>query len=655
MRNLFYRLFLFLCLFNLGGQAAEFISQASNRVVYDFNTDWKWISSDLPVAQGKDPNLKENKFEDIHLPHTSKSINQWGDNVGKKPIGWYRRHFALPESYRDQKILISFEAAGQVNNIYINGEFVGTYEGRWTPFEVDVTEHITLGDYDNVIAIRMDDDWNPQLPPGGGDLNWVSGIHGEANIIITDQVNVAHTYVRSAKNPEGGVDLDATIQIENNKASEQRVNVITSLVDADNQVVSTANIVRTIAANSTDAFEFDHYVANPRLWSPEDPYLYTVRTQLQEPDGFIDDVTTKTGLRWISFESVKHGKFYLNDKPMRLLGGNKHAFFPYLAGAAPERLWRKDAHILKYQLGLDSIRTSHYTTDPDFLDECDKIGLLVIEEALGWGFTGEPEKEEQLNGMTLEEFEAGFRGQFEHSLATMIKRDLNHPSIIMWSVLPNEGHHDGANEWGPKLNGIAKGIDPTRPTIQEYTGDPGIADIYSSHNYGAIKDDKEFELTNTPNPPGPWMVGEHNDSFGNSFLMPHDAEWRKIQNLDREMRILNKFWGDERIMGAHHWSSLAIYHVRGDIGKGWNSAWRGSPLVGRLRETTWLGYAYQAQAEQSRVGDVLHICNEWKSDSDSTVYVASNCDEVELFKDGVSLGRITPNYLTDLPQGLFKW
>ena len=631
--------------------AEDFIPQTSNRVVYDFNTDWKAVSfnpnSEDPAQDYAGSSVNDNSWDDVNLPHLAEPIDQWGERIGNRNrYLWYRRHFSVPAAYSDRKVTIHFDAAGQVNDVYVNGQFVGTYLGRWTPFTVDVTDYINFGASDNVIAVRLDDDLNPQLPPAGGDMFWHRGLHGEARMIITDPLNVAHTFVWTEKNAGGGVDTTAKIQIENSANTAQTCTVITSLVDADNQVVSSLSTLTTIQANSTDELVFEHFVADPHLWSPNDPYLYTVRTQIQKSGDFIDDYTTTTGLRWVSFENVQHGDFYLNDEPIRLIGGNKHAFFPYLSGSAPDRLWRKDAHILRYQLGLDSIRTSHYTTDPGFLDECDKVGLLVIEEAPGWGFT---------EGLNPETDRDGFRAQFERSLEVMIKRDLNHPSIIMWSILPNEGHHDGANEWGPSLNTLAKSIDTTRPTIQEYTGDPGIADIYSSHNYGALKDDGEFDLTNTPNPPGPWMVGEHNDSFGNSFLMPHDAEWRKIQNLDREMRILRKFWSDDRIFGAHHWSSLAIYSVNSDIGKGWNSSWRGSPLVGRLRETTWLGYAYQAQAEQEQVGDVLYICNEWKSDSDTTVYVASNCDEVELFKGGVSLGRITPNYLTELPQGLFKW
>lgn len=150
------------------------------------------------------------------------------------------------------------------------------------------------------------------------------------------------------------------------------------------------------------------------------------------------------------------------------------------------------------------------------------------------------------------------------------------------------------------------------------------------------------------------MAGEHNDDLGASFLTPHDSEWRKIKNFTRELDILSRIWASSAF-AAHHWSTLAIYHG-GEKGKGrgWGP-FRGSTLVGRARVSNWLGYGYQAQAEREQVGDVLHICNEWKRDSDSTVYVASNCEEVELFRNNTSLGKIKPNYLTDLPHGIFKW
>ncbi len=534
--------------------------------------------------------------------------------------------------------------------MWVNGNKIGTYKGRWTPFICDITPYVNFGDADNVVAVRHDDNWHPEIPPGGGDINWGAGMHGEVTMVITDKLNVDRTFVWTEKGSNGAVDVNAKVQVENLNETEKPCVVTTSLVDADNNVVATASLTTTVPANTTSELTFLHNVSNPRLWDQDDPYLYTMRTQIEANGTYVDEHSTTTGLRWVGIDAAT-GEFFLNDESLRLVGGNKHAFFPYLAGSAPDRLWRKDAHILRYQLGLDSIRTSHYTTDPGFLEECNKVGLLVIEEPPGWGFVGYPNRPEDLGDLTAAEFKEGFRDQFERSLVNMMVRDINHPCIIAWSVLPNEGDMKDEREWAIELNDLAKSIDPTRPTVNEYAADVDVTDIYSSHNYGALNN--EGPIAN-PNPDGVWMVGEHNNSLGSSFLMPHDAEWRKIQNLVDEMTVLEKIWKTEAF-AAHRWSSLAIYHVNKDIGKGWNGTWRGSPIVDRLRLTTWPGYAYQAQAEREQVGDVLHILNEWKADSDSTVYVASNSEEVELFKDGVSLGRISPNFLTSLPHGLFRW
>ncbi len=629
--------------------AAEFIPQASNRVELNFNTDWKWIESD--IANGQSPSLGEGGFENISLPHSIADIGQFGENTGKKKkITWYRRHFSLPNAFSGRNVELSFDGAGQITEVWVNGTKIGTYKGRWTPFVCAITPYVNFGTADNVVAVRHDDNWHPEIPPGGGDINWGTGMHGEVTMIITDKLNVDHTTVWTEKASGGAVDVNAKIQVENLYGTAKPCIVTTSLVDADNTVVATSSLATTIPANSTSELTFVHAVSNPNLWSQDDPYLYTLRTQIQQDGTYVDDHSTTTGLRWVGINKST-GEFLLNDQSIRLVGGNKHAFFPYLAGSAPDRLWRKDAHILRYQLGLDSIRTSHYTTDPGFLDECDRVGLLVIEEPPGWGFVGYPNQPSDLGDLTEAEFKQGFRDQFERSLENMMRRDINHPCIMAWSVMPNEGDMKDEDEWANELNNLAKSIDPTRPTVNEYAADVEITDIYSSHNYGTLNNEGPI---NNPIPDGVWMVGEHNNSLGASFLMPHDAEWRKIQNLVDEMRALEKIWESDAF-AAHHWSSLAIYHVNKDIGKGWNGTWRGSPLVDRLRQTTWLGYAYQAQAEREQVGDVLHILNEWKVDSDSTVYVASNCDEVELFKDGTSLGRIAPNFLTSLPQGLFKW
>jgi beta-galactosidase len=618
--------------------AAAFIPQNSNREVLNFNTNWKWFNYD--VVNGQDPALNESGAQDVSLPHSNAILDLFDVDPSEwRYISWYRRHFSLSSTYNGRRVFVEFQGAGQVNQVYVNGSFVGESKGHFTSFKFDITDYITYGNYDNVIAVRVDNTAHTELPPTGGDFYYFGGIHRDVKMIITDSLYVEDAFVWTEKNGTG-IDVKAKVKVVNKYAASQSCTVTTNLVDAGNNVTaSSTSQTQNIAANSSYEFTLTQYVANPHLWTLADPYLHTVRTQVQKGLTYVDDHSVTTGLRWVRFDpkGTNDAKFYLNDQPLRLFGVNRHEQYPYVGNAGANRFHRRDAQILKYEAGCNVIRTSHYPVDPEFLDECDKIGLLVEEENFGWGTIGD----------------AAWKAAFETQLQTMIMRDRNHPAIFMWSVCVNEGPLD-QGAWDNGLHSIAKGLDPTRPTGDETNKNKEfVTDVYCYHDYSG---DGIITPYNQP-----WVVGEWNNALGTNFVVPNDNETRKINMLEKDTLKLNNLWASTKVAGVYRWDSFGYLTPQnvepiGSYGAFKNVAeYRCSGMFGRYREPRWLAYMYQSQAEPSQVGEVVQILSEWKSDSSSTVYVASNCEQVELFKGATSLGKISPNAYTSLAHGLFKW
>lgn len=615
--------------------AAEFIPQNSNRVSFNYNTNWKWFNYD--VANGQSIALDESGAQNVCLPHSNTVLDLFDVNPSDwQYVSWYRRHFTLSSSYSGRRVLVEFQAAGQINKVYVNGYYVGEGKGHFTSFTLDITDYVIFGNYDNLLAVQVDNTPHSDTMPYTGDFYLFGGIHGDAKLIVTDSLAVDSAYYWTEKNGTG-VNVKAKIVVNNQNSSSQSCTVTANLVDTGNNLIASVNGTASIAANSSYEFNLTQYVASPRLWTINDPYLYTMKTQVQKGSTYVDQHDTNIGLRWVYYDAkgTVNGRFYLNDQPLKLFGANKHMQHPYLGNAGPNRLQRRDAQLLKYELGCNFVRTSHYTNDPEFLEECDKIGLLVEEECLGWG--------------TLA---TAARPQFEYALQEMVKRDRNHPAIFMWSVMPNEETADNAT-WHTNLHNMAKGLDPSRPTVMETCNSlTFVTDVYAHHDYSA-----PGTPVSTSN--YPYMVGEYNDQLGKSFVIPNDCESRKVDQLIQETIKMQTNWESPKVAGFARWDSFGYLTPQNTNGYGKNMIdYRCAGLIGVYKDPLnkhWLGYQHQAQADPSVVGYVLYICNEWKSDSPSTVYVASNCNQVELLKNGVSLGRIAPNLYTGCARGLFQW
>ena len=636
--------------------------QPFERQEWNFNTNWLFL--DTAEEAAKEIDYDESRAESVSLPHSLGEYDIFFPDVTEwQKVTWYRRHFTIPREYDGKKVMISFDGGGQINKVYVNGAYVGTAKGTFTDFSFDITDYITYGDYDNVIAVQVDSNYHRDtLPPSNDDFHWMGGLHGDVRMEIMDPLSLDSVFYWTQKTGtalyrEGDPVLcKGQIQVSNGYSADYPVTIHTILRDRDGQTAAQGEAVLEMASSSVQTAEITMTVHDPNLWNTDTPYLYTVETTLSVQDTVLDSLTTRTGLRWISstgktakntaLTAEDDQQILLNDQPLQLYGINRNQQFTYIGNSGTKKLHEKDAYTLKYDLGVNFVRTAHYSQDPDFFQACDEIGLLVEEEALGW------------NTMP-----AAARPQFAASVISMVKRDRNHPSIIFWSIMPNEGTE--ANypvDERRQLQEAVKELDPSRLTIQEENHDnfTFVADIYANHDY----------VVSTSAAPAktilrqPYIIGEWNDNLGRVFTSPYDSEERKLRQVMDDGKKLAYFMQDPTIDGIVKWDFNGYLTSLNNYKWGkTHGIYRISGVYGPFKDPLvryWEADMMRVQTDSSIVGSVVKIMNEWKSDSPSEVLVAANAPSAELFletADGVrtSLGRIVPNVLTGLRQGLFRW
>lgn len=341
-------------------------------------------------------------------------------------VSWYRRHFSLDKSFKNQRIFVEFEGVATVAQVYVNGQFVMEHKGAYTGFTVDITRYLLPCGEENVLAVRVDSTKHTDIPPEGNQVDYClfGGIVRNVWMIATADCMITDTFSSTPNLAAGDTTVEHQVTLNNaaNEKKELLIEILLADKDGNYLVVNRKEIRLNAGAASTSHLSID--VKNPVFWEPEQPYLYTVITRLYESGICIDEVHTQFGFRFFSF--VKDG-FYLNGKKMKLIGVNRHEQWPYLGRAVNDRHQKADADLIK-DTGFNIVRCSHYPQAPAFLNRCDEIGLLVFEEAPGWQHIGDD----------------AWKSIYMKNLEEMILRDRNHPSIISWGTRVNESFDDDA-------------------------------------------------------------------------------------------------------------------------------------------------------------------------------------------------------------------
>ena len=454
-----------------------------------FDNDWKFFLGDIPSASAS--NFDDNSWRKLDLPHdwSIEGIldknNPMGNDGGYFPagIGWYRKTFTVPSSWKDKIVTIYFEGVYMNSEVFVNGKLLGKYPYGYTSFSYGITPNLIFG-RENVISVKVDNSKQKNCRWYSG-----SGIYRHVWIIVTDPVHVTHWGM--AITTQNVSSERATVQIKTRIINEtdlpQSITVKTRLSGANAKKTGENQLNLDLPANSEKEIEQTIQVLNPLLWTPETPHLYHAEVKIIRDKREIDKTQNTFGIRSIEFSTEKG--FQLNGKTVKINGGCVHHDNGCLGAAAFNRAEERRVELLK-TAGFNAIRTSHNPPSEAFLDACDRLGMMVMDEAFdGWK-----------GSKTPFDYSVYFNDWWQRDIEAMVLRDRNHPSIIIWSTGNEiiERKKPEAVETAKMLANCIRKIDPTRPITSAMTTwdkEWAIFDpLFAAHDIGGYN----YQLSRAP-------------------------------------------------------------------------------------------------------------------------------------------------------------
>lgn len=578
-----------------------------------FNDGWLFSPRDLATE------APDSDFERVTLPHTNKIFPHHNfDNQDYQFISTYRKRFTLPEARQGRRVYLDFDGAMIACDVLVNGRKVGDHEGGYTPFSFDITDYLDERG-ENVLTVRLDSTERTDIPPYGFVVDYLTfgGIYRDVWLRYVEPCHIVNVFIQTndALSSQAGIAISALVRNQSSSPRSVRLGaVVREAETGQTKTYTTADEV-IVPACGEQQITLNGLWGAPRLWSLDEPALYDAEIRLTSRNTVIDSVQERFGFRAARWE--QDGKFYLNGQPLKLIGLNRHQTYPYIGAAAPARLQRRDADIVKHELGCNIVRTSHYPQSPHFLRRCDEIGLLVFEEIPGWQHIGDNDWQ----GISLRDLEA------------MIVRDRNHPSIVIWGVRINESQDNEA--FYRATNALARQLDPTRQTggVRYFQNSQFLEDVFTFNDFSNSVQEPEHQ---------PHLITEFN---GHMFpTKSWDQEERLIEHALRHARIQDKQLGMPNVSGAIGWCAFD-YNTHQEFGSGDRICYHGVMDIFRLPK--YAAYFYESQiAPEKRV--VLRAATIWSMGDRSgggndPLVIFGNVDEVEVFIGGVSFGRYQPD------------
>lgn len=434
-------LFVLVCCLPYSTQARETIP---------FDLDWQFYSGDF--TQAKERTLAGAKSRRVDLPHdwSIEGIPAEGEPSGgdggyfPTGVGWYRKEINADPSWKGKKIWLEFDGVAPQCEVWFNGEKIGGHHYAYTPFKIDLTDHIDF-DKENSIAVRVDNSHQPNSRWYTG-----SGIYRHVRLVVTEPVYIEHDTFRLTQRvlgktpPSESNTKTLTARILNKETQPRDVDVEFEVKDADGHLVADGQKNLSVGASGFVIASVDIDTSTFQRWSPKEPHLYTAVIRVSDQDRLLDQLSFKFGLRTVKLAADKG--LLINGQPVELVGACIHHDNGPLGAAAFDRAEERRVELLK-EAGFNAIRTSHNPPSPAFLDACDRLGMLVIDEAFdGWAA---PKKKH--------DYSTVFADKWQSDLKAMIDRDLHHPSVIMWSI-GNEVYERGNIEGERLAKNLSKHV-----------------------------------------------------------------------------------------------------------------------------------------------------------------------------------------------------
>jgi beta-galactosidase len=585
------------------------------RLVLPINRNWLY-SARLPEGF-EAPAFDDSGFEKVVIPHTNKRLPWHGfDDKEYEFVSAYRRHFKLPAEAKGKHVFVDFEGAMTASTVWINGQKLGEYKGGYTPFSFELTPHLNW-DGDNILAVALDSTERADIPPFGYEIDYLTfgGIYRDVFLRAVPGTFLENIVARpkDVLSAQPGLDVDCFLQ--HLEPSRTPLTLEVELRDGENVMAKgTARIPPANAAREPVGHTVRlQKLAGIKPWNLAQPKLYSVHARLLRGTTAIDEDSRRLGFREAQFTG--HG-FELNGKVIKLRGLDRHQTFPFVGQAMPARVQRKDADILRKSLKCNIVRTSHYPQSRHFLDRCDEIGLLVLEEIPGWQHIGD----------------AAWKDISVDNVRRMIRRDWNHPAIILWGVRINESKDD--HDFYSRTNNLAHALDPTRQTggIRNFQSSEFLEDVFTMNDFG-------FPLQ-PPNHP----------RYLNTEFVGHTYPTKTIDNVERlrehtlrHARIHNQLASNVQYAGGIGWCAFD-YNTHGNFGSGDRICYHGVSDI--FREPKPAAGFYKSQcdpAEEVVLEPAFHWARGDESIGFSEAVVCSNCDHLKFYIDNELVAEADPD------------
>ena len=555
------------------------------------NFNWQF----LPDYKEEYLNKLPNSSQIINIPHCVKEVPyNYFNEKDYQLISTYQKDFDVDEDLKNKIVNLVFDGYMLKARIYLNGNDLGEHLSGWVKVKLDVTPYIKQKG--NRLLVILDSREDPEIPPFGYAVDYLtfSGIYREVSLEIHPQTYLENIFVKS--NINGRVEVEYDVIGNSAKVTHE-------VFFGDKNILT------------SDKDEFN--IPNPELWDLENPNLYTLVTKIEG-----DEYITKFGIREAIF---KPDGFYLNGKKIKLIGLNRHQGYPHVGYAMPKSIQEEDADILKYQLGVNIVRQSHYPQSEHFLNRCDEIGLLTINEIPGWQHIGKDKV---------------WRDNFMFYLQQMVKTQRNHPALIAHGVRIDESQDD--HELYSEANKTAHQLDSTRQTlgVRNFKNSELLEDIYAYNDFSC--DSMRIGLIN---PKGvktrgkPYLVTEYMGHM--DPVKPTSDERTKVEVALRHAKVIDDNFKYQNIAGAIGWCAFD-YHTHVDFGSGDHICPHGAYDLYRNSKHTAAVYA-----SQNDKTPMLEVISDMKPGDYPEaryfdIYVCTNCDYFDLFKNDEFVARYYP-------------
>ena len=613
-------------------------ADAAGRIVASFDSGWRFFKGDAPGADA--PGFDDSKWRTLDVPHDWSiegpfaATNPTGGAGGFLPagIGWYRRHFKLPEKYRGRQVFIEFDGIMANSDVWINGTHLGKRPCGYVNFSYDLTKSLLIGKGGtNVLAVRVDNSGQPAS-------RWYTGagIYRHVRLVAKDLVHFPRwaTYITTPRVTRSHSTIRVQTEISNNSEKARAAKLeITVFSPGGDAVFRVTGKPQVIPCGRTVPVQEEINLSNPRLWQLDRPDLYSARLLVRSGNTVLDDETLTFGIRDAQF--LPETGFRLNGRNVKIKGVCLHHDGGAFGAAVPLRVWERRLNRLR-ALGVNAIRTAHNPPAPEFLDLCDRMGFLVMDELFDvWTIAKMPF-----------DYHRHFNAWYHADLRDTVLRDRNQPSIILYSAgneIRDTPEQDLAQSILAKLVGLFHATDPSRPVTQglfrpnvSHDYDNGLADLLDviGTNYRDLellaaweaKPGRKIIGTEQRHDLATWLATRDHPQHAGQFL------WSGIDYLGESPK-----WP---IIGA---GSGLLDRTGAVKPMAWErqSWWSAEPVVHIVRRVSPSKVAPVDPGFEPLIRGQSQFEDWTPSDSgrhDETVEAYSNCEEVELLLNGKSLG-----------------